>query len=331
MTVPMTAILRRAIAAAAWHEHPAEDPGDVEAYLELLRVLYRTGRHDLPLGRLLEGHVDAVQIVNRYGSAEQVAQLRHALAAGAILGVWNAGLADEPLTLDGTILRGGKSFASGAGVLTHSLVTADTSAGPQLVLVDLERTPPEIDRNWWHVVGMQRSETHRVRWASRAIEVADLIGDPGDYAREPHFSGGALRFVAVHAGGVAALLDHTCNHLTGTGRSDDAQQAARVSELFLLADGAAGAVVRAAHEWFATNSEEARLSRVGAARLSVLDAAQRAMTIAQEAVGLQGMFAAHPLSATLTDLSVYLRQPGPDAQRLRVSRAVASGDLRTGI
>lgn len=56
-------------------------------------------------------------------------------------------------------------------------------------------------------------------------------------------------------------------------------------------------------------------------------AGERALAVAQDAVELQGLFLAHPLSARLADLMVYLRQPAPDAQRLKVARAVADGDL----
>jgi alkylation response protein AidB-like acyl-CoA dehydrogenase len=180
------------------------DPSDQGSLLALLRLLYRTGRDDLPLGRLFEGHVDAMQIVMRYGTDAQRQALGDAVGAGAVLGVWNADLAGEPLELGGSRLSGGKSFASGAGILSHALVTVDTEMGRQLILLDLCRTPPAIDTGFWRVVGMQRSATHVVRWKDAEIEQRDLIGLPGDYIREPWFSGGALRFAAVQAGGVAA-------------------------------------------------------------------------------------------------------------------------------
>ncbi|MGE7206387.1 acyl-CoA dehydrogenase, partial [Sphingomonas sp. NPDC019816] len=50
----------------------------------------------------------------------------------------------------------------------------------------------------------------------------------------------------------------------------------------------------------------------------------RAIMLAQEAVGVQGLFTAHPLARVITDLSVYLRQPAPDAQRIQVGAAVAA-------
>jgi hypothetical protein len=43
------------------------------------------------------------------------------------------------------------------------------------------------------------------------------------------------------------------------------------------------------------------------------------------------MFVAHPLSAAMTDLMVYLRQPAPDAQRMRVGKAVVDAVLVPGL
>ena len=322
----MAAQLRGAIAAAGWAQNPAADPRTAQESMAILKPLYTQGRTDLPLGRLLEGHVDATQIVQRYGSEAQIGGLRQALAAGAMLGVWNAALPDEPLLLEQGLLNGGKSYASGAGVLTHALVTAQEAGGTRLILIDLADTPPVIDRSWWRMTGMQRSETHQVRWSDAVIDAAGQIGDANVYATEPFFSGGALRFVAVHAGGIAGLCDRTRDHLVATGRADDPFQTARLAELFWLADTAASFVRRAAVAFFETDGEE-RLARVAAARMAVAQAAERAIDIAQNAVGLAGHFVDHPLAAMITDLSVYLRQPAPDAQRLRVGRAVKDGLL----
>ncbi|CAM3185810.1 acyl-CoA dehydrogenase [Sphingomonas zeae] len=325
----MAADLQGAIAASGWTDHSPGDPQTSQDLLALLTRLYEIGRRDLPLARLMEGHVDAVQIVQRYGSPPQVDRLRRILRQGATLGVWNAALPGEPLRLDGDRLRGGKSYASGAGMLSHALVTADTPGGAQLILLDLARAVPRIDRDWWQVTGMQRSETHQVRWHDAPIDEEDRIAAPGCYAREPFFSGGALRFVAVHAGGIAGICDQTCDHLVRAGRAEDPFQAARLAALFGLADLAAATVRRTAELWYEDQADdgEARLARVASARLVVTDAAERAMVIAREAVGLAGQFRAHPLSAMLGDLAVYLRQPAPDAQRLRVGQAVQRGLL----
>lgn len=317
--------LRAAIAEHSAALASLADPADEAALFGLLRRFYGIGRVDLPLGRLFEGHVDAMQIVSRYGDGRQRAALADAVAGGAALGVWNADLAGEPLRIVEGRLSGGKSFASGAGVLSHTLVTVDAHGGRQLVLLDLARTPPTIDRTVWRVVGMQRSETHVVRWTGSPIAAGDRIGMPGDYVREPWFGGGALRFVAVQAGGIAALVDHARDHLVATARADDPHQAGRLAALYGLAEAAAGAVRSAASGWF--GDEAARLPLVSAARAAVYDAGGRALAIAQEAVGVQALFLDHPLSSAITDLAMYLRQPGPDAQRMCVGAAVAAGVL----
>ncbi|MGJ3626867.1 PIG-L family deacetylase [Sphingomonas sp. MMS24-JH45] len=172
------------------------DPSDEGTLLHLLELLYETGRVDLPLGRLFEGHVDALQIVQRYGTAAQGRRVEAILAGGGAFGVWNADLAGQPLRLADGRLTGGESFASGAG-LPHALVTVDGEGGRQLMLLNLARTPPVVDRSFWHVIGMQRSETHVVRWMEAPVATDDLIGAPGDYVREPWFSGGALRFATA--------------------------------------------------------------------------------------------------------------------------------------
>ncbi|KCZ99483.1 acyl-CoA dehydrogenase type 2 domain [Hyphomonas polymorpha PS728] len=204
----------------------------------LLSQLHAAGRQDLPYARLLEGHVDAIQIIRRYSGMPGLADT---LAKASWCGVWNADLPGAPLRIESGVVRGGKSFASGAGSLTHALVTtaANDPARVQLWLVDLQKTPPHIDRDWWQVVGMQASQTHRVSWSAVPAHALTRIGAPGDYAREPWFSGGALRYVAIHAGGIAALFDTVRTHLVVRERERDPHQLVRLARLFTAAETAA--------------------------------------------------------------------------------------------
>lgn len=312
--------MRAAIAGLHTLLPALDDPATPDDNLALLRLLYRIARRDLPLARLFEGHVDALQILLRYADPDLAREVRALAAAAGAFGVWNAALPGEPLRVADGRLDGGKSYCSGAGVLSHALAGADTQDGNRLVLIDLAASSPEIDRGWWKVVGMQRSQTHRVRWHGASVR---FVGQSGDYAREPWFSGGALRFVACHAGGVTALFDQVRAHLIATDRAGDPHQAVRLAELYVAATSAAAAVRSATMAW----GEPSYVEQVAAARVTVIDCAERALQIAQQAVGLSGMFVAHPLSAVLTDLSVYLRQPMPDAVRMRVGKAAADGVL----
>ena len=108
----------------------------------LLRVLRLFGAADLSWGRLYEGHVNAVLLVRRFGSPEQVADLAGSVAHAALSGVWGAESA-TPLqavaTADGWELRGSKILASGAGLITRPLVPVLMDGGHLLFLPELER------------------------------------------------------------------------------------------------------------------------------------------------------------------------------------------------
>ena len=140
--------MRDGIAALTAEMDGVTDPADAPALLSLLRLLYRVGRRDLPLGRLFEGHVDALQIVSRYGNARQRSMIERAVEHGGAFGVWNADLPGERLRIEDGRLVGGKSFASGAGILSHALVSVDADGGRQLVLLALDDESPSIDRRF---------------------------------------------------------------------------------------------------------------------------------------------------------------------------------------
>ncbi len=321
--------------AAPWpdraflHDLAIRDPRSSDALLDLLRRLYRAGRKDLAAARLLEGHIDAVQLIRRYGRAPALCSLADDIQSQGWCGVWNADLPGAGLRLEKGRLTGGKSFASGAGLLTHALVTchAGDRARVQLLLIDLRVMPPAINTQWWDVVGMQASRTHQVSWADVPADAAIRVGQPGDYEREPWFSGGALRYAAAQAGGAAALFDAVRDHLGGRRRDSDPHQKVRLARLLQCADLAAGACRQAAAVWFDLE-EDAQISTAAHAALTVSDQAAAAIALAQESIGVESLFRAHPACRILTDLMVYIRQPAPDRRREQVGAAASHGLLR---
>ncbi len=62
-----------------------EEPG-AGRLMEVLRLL---GYGSLALGRLYEGHINALQLIARYGDAGQRARLFSDARAGHLFGVWN--------------------------------------------------------------------------------------------------------------------------------------------------------------------------------------------------------------------------------------------------
>ncbi len=105
--------------------------------LARLPLLRRLGRESLPVARLYEGHVNALDLVLRYGTPEQGQQAAQDAQAGELFGVWNT--EDAPgVRLEGPgggVLSGHKTFASGAGQVTRALCPAETDAGRVMVLL----------------------------------------------------------------------------------------------------------------------------------------------------------------------------------------------------
>jgi hypothetical protein len=314
--------MRRAFAHAAdagLDGIACDTPAEAHA---MMRRMAAAGRADLPFGRLFEGHVNARMLLAAYGGSAP---------AGAILGVWNSDQPGAPLRLQDGHLHGAKNFASGAGIVTHPLVTLDANdpRATRMLLIDAGKAKLAIDREWWNPVGMLRSDTHIVHFDGTAVAGHQTFGAPGNYQRQPGFSAGALRFVAVQAGGVHALFDHVRDHLCATDRTGHPHQKHRLARLFGLADAGYALIDRTAAAWDVVDPTRI-IPLVAAARAGIEAIATEALAIAQAAVGVQGMMRDHPLSAVLTDLAVYLRQPNPDGARDAAGEAAAAGTIVPG-
>ena len=61
----------------------------------LLDVLRWIGHGSLPLGRLYEGHVNALALIARFGNASQIELAARDAGEGVLFGVWNTQAADE--------------------------------------------------------------------------------------------------------------------------------------------------------------------------------------------------------------------------------------------
>ncbi|PIK71245.1 acyl-CoA dehydrogenase, partial [Methylobacterium frigidaeris] len=286
-----------------------QEPGAAD----LAEVLRLIGVGSLALGRLYEGHVNALQLVARYAAPAERRALFGDARAGHLFGVWNTEPAAGGLVLgeDGR-LAGVKTFASGAGHVTRALVTARRPghAAPLMLVVALE-PGSRADLSAWRAQGMRASATGTVDLTGLAPLAR--LGGPDDYHRQPHFSGGAWRFAAVQLGGIDAVFEAWRGHLARTGRGDDPHQLARLGEGAIALEGARLFVGRAA----GLVSEEVLpaeriVAFVDLARLAVERAGLEVLGLAQRSVGLQGFLRGHPLERLSRDLATYLRQPAPD-------------------
>ena len=212
----------------------------------MLRLI---GSGSLPLGRLYEGHVNALGLVLRYGCREQVLLVAGEAREGRLSGVWNT---DDREGLRLVVergrywLEGRKILASGAGHIERPIVTASDDGGGRFIVMPRLRSGERADLSQWTAHGMRASATGSVDFSGLSVEAIEIVGSDGDYERQPAFSGGAWRFAAVQLGGMERLFELLRTHLRSTGRGGNSHQAARLGEAALAVETARLWVERAA-------------------------------------------------------------------------------------
>ncbi len=288
----------------------------------LLDVLVAVGRGSLTLGRLYEGHVNAVKLVARYGGADNLARAHDEAVAGYPMGVW---MAEDgtPLRLeagpDGArlqgsrILRGRKILASGCGHIRRPLIAAATEAGPQMVIPFLA-DPARADASGWTTLGMRATATGTVDFTGIAVGDDEVVGRPNDYMTSPLFRGGAWRVIATQLGGVEAILDQYKAQLSGVRGVGDPLQLARFGEALIAAETARLWVTKACRTAEDPCADPRVVdATVDLARNAFEGAALRVIAGAQKAIGLRAFLRPNPLERIIRDLSTYMRQPALDA------------------
>lgn len=312
------------------------EPG---GHLPLLRLLAAVGSADLALGRLYEGHVNGLILVASFGTTEQLQRAKEDAAAGKLFGVWNTG-DRSPMSITAEMgdlrLRGCKGFATGAAFVERPIVTAEYH-GWQMTLPRMDAQPVAraltIDRSSWQPLGMERSESYTVDFTGVPLEEADLIGQPGDFYRDPLFRGGAVRFAAVQAGALVRLASLFAQWLQDRGRGTDPYQLARLGEVTLAAQEAVLWVERAAVVaerclWPNADASAARemIHTANMTRLAVERLATATMPRVIAGVGAHGLLRPSRFERLIRDLTMYLRQPNPDGTLAEVGRfAFAQG------
>jgi alkylation response protein AidB-like acyl-CoA dehydrogenase len=302
-----------ALAAAAPSAHGGlglgTEASGARALFHLLRLI---GRRDLSLGRIFEGHVNAVQLVCRYGAEAQRRTAARDAVDGHLFAIWNTEAAPGVRVGSEGRLTGKKSFCSAAGLATRGLITVDQSDGGRLALVQLEPDQRVIPSDHG-LHGMRRARTCAIDFTGYLAEPDAFIGDVGDYLREPVFSAGAWRALAVLLGGLERLVEEVRRQLVAMGRADAPAQRSRVADMSIDLETARLWTVRCAD---LVEGGDYRTSDaapyVGLARRAFEQAALNLLQAAQRSVGLASLMASNPLESLMRDLTTYLRQPALD-------------------
>lgn len=283
-------------------------PGRCQDLCAILRLL---GAAELSIARLFEGHINAVSLVARYGNPGQLGALSERIAMGGLSAVWGADDAKGLHILDRR-LQGRKILASGAGFVTDPVVTAKTDDGQVMCLLALTMDE-EVDLSGWTAQGMRSTATGAMDLTGTVVTAGNMIGEAGDFMRQPHFSGGAWRFCAAHVGATERLVNLFRDHLVARSRGEDPYQLQRLAHCIASAKTARYWVEEAARR---LSLEEIDADHVVAfanlTRMVTERAALDVMETVQRGVGLVSFIRPHPIERISRDLATYLRQPVPD-------------------
>jgi alkylation response protein AidB-like acyl-CoA dehydrogenase len=319
--------------ALRWNAIPGPVRPPAEQELALVR---RVAGADGSVGRILDGHINAVErlaVQAPDGLRDQ--ELRAVLDRELRAGVWGgdpvpgegppaAVVADD----EGEVLRGVKTFCSGAGGLHRALILArdqtrdDPAPGPVSVWVDLtDRRRVEIDTGWYRSRGLVASVSHRVVFHD--APVLARLGGNGAIAQQPWFGRDALRTAASWAGMAdTAVAAATAALRARPGRGDleglamgRILTAQRTIDLWLAA--AARAMDGAA-------SDLAAVALHG--RVAIADACRVLLDEAARACGSRPFATAGALDRARRDLEVFMLQHRLDPLLARAGRAVLEED-----
>ncbi len=271
----------------------------------LVSALTETARVDLALARLVEGHADAMRILDQ--ADEQ--------AHRGVYGVWASRSLGTGVTgqfrKGSWVVRGELRFASGVDLIDRALIPVWVDqTRHQLLDLPLAEGSFEGDPGSWRTTAMDATRS----WTVRVDTVAPInatVGSLDWYLSRPGFVIGGLGVAAVWAGGAYLVVDiltaaaqsfpFTPGQLRRLGAVDQAAWEARTA-----VDNVASRLDELPRSVVAVE--------VGRARTTAAQACERVIAEAAHIVGPGGLSRNERLVRSTQDLGIYVRQLALDAE-----------------
>lgn len=174
---------------------------------ERLDFLIEVGRRDLSLARLIEGHMDATQILR---------EAQRPINEYSLYAIWAAGGPTDTLQIVqngvdrwSSKLMGCKPFCSGSDIVDRALIYLYPNEQLVEVAIGSEDAAKfcRFDSTGWQSPAFYETHTWSVIFDGLALEKADFIGGPRWYFDRPGFCCGAFAPAACWTGGAMALVD----------------------------------------------------------------------------------------------------------------------------
>jgi alkylation response protein AidB-like acyl-CoA dehydrogenase len=311
---------------------------------ELLTILTQIGRANLAVGRIYEGHVNALQLIQTFGTCTQIEAFSAAAHQHKIFGVWNAEEADGvkiiPLSNGSYQLTGAKTFATGCGYVNRPFIGGALPDGSwQLCIVPMDEVTTASDPSWWEPSGMRATASYKVDFTGVILDESALVGQPGDYYRQPWLTAGVVRFAAVQLGGAAALFDASLQFLQSINRTQDPYQEERLGRMAIGIESGqlwlkgAATQLEQYHPIFAGDpaidhpQAVALVAYTNMVRTAIEQICMEAIQLSARSVGTRGLLPPHSIERIIRDLTLYLRQPAFDASIASVGKYVLDTDI----
>ena len=274
---------------------PLPGGGATAARFSMLSAL---GRADGSLGRLGEGHLDALAIRSELGAPPG--------DPDQLWGVWAAHPNHLEAERHGTGWRlcGRKPWCSGATGLDRALVTA-TGVDRRARLFDVEVAALDFDDDW-RPVGMRASDSRSAR--IDLVVAADAeVGAPGCYVDRPGFGHGGVGVAAVWHG-IAQHLTHDLA-VAAAAAPEQPYLRAAAGRAAAISYVAAAALRMAADEIDAgPDDTDAAHRRAPLVRVGVEHAARSVLDLSVRAQGASALCFDETHARAVVDLTVYLGQ-----------------------
>ena len=255
----------------------------------LVPLLVAAGRADLCLGRLVEGHADAMRILGQAETAPRE----------GVYGVWASRSAGTGLRAecrdDTWVLTGELRFASGIDLIDRALVPGWIDPEHHL-LFDVPLSDFHPDRDSWPTSAMDGSRSFTCH--GKEIPAGEPIGPEDFYLDRPGFAIGGLGPAAVWLGGaerIALLVAEGLLRFSST--THQLRRLGVIEEALWRAGAAMECAVRAADQ----GEPAAAAGQIGHARTAVVEAADIALQESAVIVGPAGLSANRRLVRTRED------------------------------
>ena len=308
---------------------------------EEIALVRAVARADASTARIFDGHLNGVERL-ALGAPEGLreAELARIAAGKLLLGVWGADPAPgegEPARVvsgkrGSLVLRGVKTFCSGAGGVQRALVVvregegSDSSAprARRLAYVDTSEGV-EIDRDWYRASGLRSSESHRVEFVD--TPVLALLGGEDELARQPFFARDGVRTAATWAGIADGIFAAAASALGE--REPDAHQLSALGRMRVARE----TIDRWLEHAGARLEEQDVADPAGLAtscRAAIIEASRTIAEEAAQACGSRSLIAGGELDRGRRDLDLFVLQHRLEPQLAKLGRSTldAAGGTR---